>query len=95
MVEPILTNLALNLQPGSADLAKPMHRALTPAVGSLATGLSGSSSGAVGAGGPNYNGPYIAHQDVNVPPAPGYSGMGDATTQAAILALQIRRRGRG
>jgi hypothetical protein len=48
------------------------------------------------AGGAGYGGgTNIENMNINVPPAPGYDGMGDARVQAENLGRELARRGQG
>lgn len=89
----ILSTMAEGVPQGADELTTALHRQLVPVVGQIEATVA--SPKALPVGGAAGQGTVIQHQDVNVPPAPGYDGMGDANTQAAKLARELRRRGRG
>lgn len=89
----ILTNMISGVPQGGKELSVALHRQLVPVVGNLQTAVASPKSlPAQGGAGP---GTVIERQDVNIPSAPGYEGMGDPTTQALKFARELRRRGRG
>lgn len=91
----IIDNLAAGIPQRANALSGALHSALVPVVAGIDANIaipraSGSSSSSVGQ---QFNGPYIASQQVNMADL-GAAGS-DAQTQAELMAYELRRRGRG
>ena len=89
----ILENLASGIQANSGLLAASIEQHINPVIGAIDAPPARSARSAGGGGvGRQYNGAYIENQAIQMPE--GAAGT-DGETQAALLMMGLRRRGRG
>lgn len=89
----IIENLASGIPHGASALSSALHSSLVPVVAGIDANVSIPRPRSTGSSvGTQYNGPYIAQQDIRMPESATNT---DTQTQAELLAAELRKRGRG